>query len=218
MPAYRDALRSVISSSATSSADTAPSSTDFDASRLKDIIKFALAAVRTTSNAANGDATRVRSLWRADEWVSLIDALSASSRFRGAQGLHNSIKQLVGLVGGATTAPTTAAFAATGSSKKDKKDRKRKVDDVKAEDAAVALSLATPASPSKKSKKNAAAAAAAAAKSAASEVEIEVDEDLDDGGVIGSGKGAEAALTKERRKEKKERKKANKGKTGPSAE
>ncbi|KAK4703351.1 DNA polymerase phi, partial [Phenoliferia sp. Uapishka_3] len=92
MPSYRNTLFNVLSSSATDPA------TIFDAARLKEVAKFALTAVRTTSAATTPEATRA--LWNADEFATVLEQFQTSDRFKGAVAIQSIIKQLVAVLGG----------------------------------------------------------------------------------------------------------------------
>lgn len=108
----------------------------------------------------------MREIWVANDWVAVGEALKKSERFKGAQGIQNSLKQVVGMIGGASS--TSASAPAP-------KKAKRKVDDVVKEEAAAAST------PSKKSKGKATAAAekatpVKAVSAPSNEVEIEMDD------------------------------------------
>ena len=94
-PAYRDALLSAFKE-----ASSGENPATLDAGRLRELVKFALAAVRNTSTAAEGDQTKTAELWRASDWSDVLDALRWSDRFKNATGLTNALKQVVSLLGG----------------------------------------------------------------------------------------------------------------------
>ncbi|SGY73558.1 BQ5605_C005g03303 [Microbotryum silenes-dioicae] len=92
LPRYQQALLSVF----TSAADPEKPSASFDASRLKDLVKFALAGVRLTKNL---DATQVNDVWQVENWIQAGEALKSSDRFKSAAGVHYSLKQLIAMIG-----------------------------------------------------------------------------------------------------------------------
>lgn len=124
LPAYRDAIYAVLSSSLTDTSST------FDAARLKEVVKFALAAVRTTT--AVSDAARTATLWRASEFAELVESFKASERFKNAVAIHNMLKQLVTLAGGAV-AKSGKRKNEEGGKKVEKKARKEKKREPEAE-------------------------------------------------------------------------------------
>lgn len=191
MPSYRTALLSTFTASASSTPTT---SGTFDASRLKDLLKFALAAIRLTLTSASNDSTIVRKIWVADDWVQVGEELRKSERFGKAQGIQNSLKQVVGMIGGASAAPAAAP------TKEGKKKRKQEeVDAVEVE--------STP--KSKKGKKAVAAekkdkATPVKASAPEVEVEIEVEEEAEPETPAKGGNGAKSKKEKKKGKKPKE--------------
>lgn len=195
MPSYRSALLSTLTASASSTPTT---SGTFDASRLKDLLKFALAAIRLTLTSASNDSTPVRKIWVADDWVQVGEELRKSDRFAKAQGIQNSLKQVVGMIGGAS------ASAAAPAPKEGKKKRKQdEVDAVEAE--------STP--KSKKGKKAVAGGAGekkekstpVKASAPEVEVEIEVEEEAEPETPAKGGNGAKSKKEKKKGKTPKEK-------------
>lgn len=196
MPSYRSALLSTLTASASSTPTT---SGTFDASRLKDLLKFALAAIRLTLTSASNDSTPVRKIWVADDWVQVGEELRKSDRFAKAQGIQNSLKQVVGMIGGAS------ASAAAPAPKEGKKKRKQEeVDAVEVE--------STP--KSKKGKKAVVGGAGAETKEKSTpvqasapevEVEIEVEEEPEPETPAKGGNGAKSKKEKKKGKKPKEK-------------
>lgn len=154
VPSYRLALLSALS----------PSS-DLDASRLKDICKLTLAAVRLTTQAS--DAATTATVWDASSFVVVSDELKKSDRFKNAGGIQNSLKQIVGVIGGPGANASAAGGATNGGGKKDKK-RKLVEAETKVEE-----TVEKP-TPTKKAKK---VQQQESKKVSAPEVEVEVEED-----------------------------------------
>ncbi|SCV69168.1 BQ2448_2188 [Microbotryum intermedium] len=91
LPRYRQTLLSVFVSAADPDKPTA----SLDASRLKDVVKFALAGVRLTKNL---DAAQAKDVWQVESWIKAREGLKASDRFKSAAGVHNSLKQLIATI------------------------------------------------------------------------------------------------------------------------
>lgn len=109
--------------SAFKEASSGENSATLDAGRLRELVKFTLAAIRNTSTAAEGDKTKMAELWRAADWSDVLDALRRSDRFKNATGLTNALKQVVGLLGGGQNG------APPGAGDKTNKKEKRKAAD-----------------------------------------------------------------------------------------
>lgn len=122
MPSFRAAVYAVLSSPL---ADTVSS---FDASRIKELVKIALAAVRITVSASSSSSPTLESIWNGQDFVELADRYKTSERFKGALAIQNLLRQLVTVVSGASASngPSTKrkADAVTEVSSKDKKAKK----------------------------------------------------------------------------------------------
>jgi hypothetical protein len=92
MATYRSTIFSVLSSSLTDEKAT------LDAARLKEVAKLALAAARTTVSVS--DPATTASIWKVDEFVTLVEGYRLSNRFRGALAIQGLLKQLITLAGG----------------------------------------------------------------------------------------------------------------------
>ncbi|GAA6061834.1 hypothetical protein JCM10212_000751 [Sporobolomyces blumeae] len=115
VPVYREALHDALKTSLAST----PSTATYDAARLKQLVKNALAAARLTVQlSSQSDAAEA---WSVAEWIELVDAAKANERFKGAVAVQTLLKQLVSVLGG--------SVAADGEGKKQKKDKKRKATD-----------------------------------------------------------------------------------------
>lgn len=122
MPSLRSAIYSVFSLPLT---DT---TTSFDSSRLKELGKIALSAVRITLSSASSttsssssassstSASITQTIWKAEEFEGLIEGYKTSERFKGAVAIQNLLRQLVGLV--ATSVVVVVAPATNGTTKR----------------------------------------------------------------------------------------------------
>ncbi|BGP13813.1 hypothetical protein JCM10213_006354 [Rhodosporidiobolus nylandii] len=115
LPAYRTALYTTLSTSLTAP----PSTGSLDAARLKLLTKHALSAARlSVSLSSQADAAKV---WQTAEWAALCDPSKIADRFKGATGVLQLVRQLVGVLGGSVDGAAKPAGA--------KKDKKRKAAD-----------------------------------------------------------------------------------------
>lgn len=69
-----------------------------NAQRLKDVLRFALQAVRITSRIAENDAALVQAAWPVTEIEQLGTYLQDSERFRSSTSLHGMIKEMCAVV------------------------------------------------------------------------------------------------------------------------
>ena len=181
VPAYKSAILAVLNSSVTDAASS------FDASRLKEVAKLALAGIRITTAASS--AATAHQLWSPAEFVVAADTLRQSPRFKGAVAIQSLLKQVVTVAGGTWDA------SAAPAGKKSKRKAGEAEDEVKA------------GSKAKKAK--------AVVAEEVGEVEVEVEVEVDEASeveeearakVVPSPKGK--AARKERKKEKKRAKEA----------
>ncbi|GAA5968040.1 hypothetical protein JCM11641_003709 [Rhodosporidiobolus odoratus] len=112
LPSFRSALYTTISTSLASSATTG----SLDAARLKLLSKNALTVARLTVQLSSQSSAA--DLWKPQDWATLCDPSKVSDRFKGAQGVTQLVKQLVGVLGGSVEAVAKPAGG--------KKDKKRK--------------------------------------------------------------------------------------------
>ncbi|KAK4053864.1 DNA-directed DNA polymerase [Microbotryomycetes sp. JL201] len=96
MPAYH----STIVSTVRAAIDSKENVVSLDASRLRELLKAALAAIRQTTAAADGKSTAVTDAWKIKDWEVVYEQARVSDRFRTANGLLNALKQLVGVLDG----------------------------------------------------------------------------------------------------------------------
>ncbi|KAM0792376.1 hypothetical protein ACM66B_005056 [Microbotryomycetes sp. NB124-2] len=99
MPAYH----STIVSTVRAAIDSKDSTVSLDASRLRDLLKSTLAAVRQTTVAADGKNDLVTDAWKLKDWELVYEQARVSDRFKNANGLLNALKQLVGVLDGLGT-------------------------------------------------------------------------------------------------------------------
>ena len=93
MASVRSATYAVLAS-----ASDATTSSSLNASRLKDILKFALQAVRITSKLCVKDLKAVVGIWDLPQLNALAEKLAKSERFGGSSSLHQLCKQLASLI------------------------------------------------------------------------------------------------------------------------
>ncbi|GAA5863751.1 hypothetical protein JCM1840_005755 [Sporobolomyces johnsonii] len=198
LPVYSSALHHAVSTSLTS----APSAATFDASRLKQLVKNALAAARLTvqlSSQSNAAQT-----WAVAQWVALVDAAKSNERFKGAVGVQTLIKQLVSVLGGTVVEAGLEEGGAAAKGKAAKKDKKRK-----AAAAAIEAEAAEP-----RGKKAKAGEVADQSIPGEAEVEVEVEADEEEPVAQGEEKGAEGDTPRKGKKEKKKDKKRRRSEGG----
>ncbi|KAI5479615.1 DNA polymerase phi subunit [Pseudohyphozyma bogoriensis] len=136
VPSYRDAILKVLSTS------VSDPSTTFDAARLKELVKLALAAVRITIGASS--SAEAQKLWKGKEFAPVLDGLKSSERFKGAVGVQNLLKQLLVVLGGEKEKKAEAG----------EKKKKRKVEEPEVEVEVEEEEMAVDESPKKKKKKD----------------------------------------------------------------
>lgn len=69
-----------------------------NAQRLKEVLRFALQAVRITVRVADNEAEAVRTAWSFDEVEGMATALQASERFKSSTSLHGLIKEMLAVL------------------------------------------------------------------------------------------------------------------------
>ena len=143
LPSYRSAIHTVLSSPLTDATST------FDAARIKELTKLALAAVRITTAVSSPATTAV--LWKADEFSTLAESYKSSDRFKGAVAIQNLLKQLVTLIGG--PAPKTSTKRKTGDEPEKVEKKKSKKEKTVVEEVAAVEVMASPVVKEKKVKK-----------------------------------------------------------------
>ncbi|GAA5941137.1 uncharacterized protein JCM15063_000657 [Sporobolomyces koalae] len=193
IPTYQQALHEALSTSFTAS----PTTATFDAARLKQLVKHALASARLTVQMSKGGASEAAERWSVPAWIELVDQARSNERFKGAVAVQTLLKQLVSVLGG------SIASSGNDAKKKTLADKKRKL--------ATTNDEATP----KKVK-------AQAQPTGMNEVEVEVEMDEDDEvnpGAVAAGTetGSTTKGTPNGKKDKKDKKKRRRSEGGDKA-
>jgi hypothetical protein len=131
MPSFRSAVYTVLSDSLTESTSS------FDASRIKELMKIALSTVRLTIS-ASALSNSSNAIWKGEEFTELADKFKSSERFKGALAIQNLLRQLVTIVSGASASTSNGGTKRKGAvveeenlkGKKSKKEKSKKVEEV----------------------------------------------------------------------------------------
>ncbi|CEQ39726.1 SPOSA6832_01297 [Sporobolomyces salmonicolor] len=204
LPVYSSALHHAVSTSLTS----APSAATFDAARLKQLVKHALAAARLTVQLSSQARAAAPQAWAVAQWIELVDAAKRNERFKGAVAVQTLLAQLVRVLGG-TVGDAEDAGAAKGKAAAARKDKKRKAPAGVEE--AGAAAAAEPRG--KKAKAHEDVADQSVPGEAEVEVEVEVEADEEEA-AQGEENGAEADTPRKGKKDKKKDKKRRRSEGG----
>ncbi|KAM0756343.1 hypothetical protein T439DRAFT_345128 [Meredithblackwellia eburnea MCA 4105] len=162
LPTLRSAIYPVLSGAAASTI------TSFDAGRLKDCLKICIAAVRITTSITTPEVRS--SIWKPDEFSTLLEQLRESERFKTAVSMQAVLKQVIAMLG-VKPAPKPSGVAKSAAKAQAKAEAagapvagvKRKSDESEAPEPTPEVAKSN----GKKNKK--------AKKDQASEVEVEVE-------------------------------------------
>lgn len=91
MPEVCDVICDIVSSA------TSDSDTSLNSNRLKEVLKFALQAVRVTKRVAGSDE-QLKKAWSPKKLSESAASLEASDRFKASTSLHGLFKQLLALI------------------------------------------------------------------------------------------------------------------------
>lgn len=69
-----------------------------NAQRLKDVLRFALQAVRITAHMTSGDGAQMHACWPSAELDAMLGRLQASERFKNSTSLHSIVKEMQALL------------------------------------------------------------------------------------------------------------------------
>ena len=122
--AFMSSVRRAVLETLEMAASDDSSASSLNAQRLKEVLRFALQAVRITARLAEGDSAQALACWPPSELEAISAQMQASERFRESTSLHGLLKEMLATlrkVENTTTEPTRTKRTADEVAKTSKK-------------------------------------------------------------------------------------------------